>query len=84
MDHSQKCVCELPFVFGFLQKKTLDQYLELLKLILPEFLLNHFDLVRHTKNGEVMHLYFEERNGTPKQESKRTLITHGFHKEVNI
>lgn len=62
----------------------MDHYLELLKLILPEFLINHFDLVKNTKNGEVMHLYFEERNVTPKEESKRTLIAHGFHKEVTI
>jgi hypothetical protein len=62
----------------------LDNYLELLKLILPEFLINHFDLVTNTKNGEVMHLYFEERNVSPKEESIRLLIAHGFHKEVTI
>jgi len=62
----------------------LDHYLELLKLILPEFLINHFDLVKNTKNGEVMHLYFEERNTIPFKESKRVLIAHGFYKEVTI
>ena len=31
-----------------------------------------------------MHLYFEERNVLPKEESERTLIAHGFHKEVTI
>ena len=62
----------------------MDHYLELLKLILPEFLINHFDLVNHTKNGEVMHLYFEERNATPKEESECTLIAHGFHKQITI
>jgi len=62
----------------------LNNYLELLKLILPEFLIKHFDLVNNTKNGEVMHLYFEERNTSPKEESTRILIAHGFHKEVTI
>ena len=62
----------------------MDHYLELLKLILPEFIINHFDLVKHTKKREIMHLYFEELNVTPKEESKRTLIAHGFHKEVTI
>lgn len=62
----------------------MDNYLELLKLILPEFLINHFDLVNSTKNGEVMHLYFEERNTTPKEESKGELIAHGFHKQITI
>lgn len=62
----------------------MDNYLDLLKLILPEFLINHFDLVKKTKNGEVMHLYFEERNVIPKEEESRILIAHGFHKEVTI
>lgn len=62
----------------------MDNYLELLKLILPEFLINHFDLVNSTKNGEVMHLYFEERNINPKEESKGELIAHGFHKQITI
>ena len=62
----------------------MDNYLDLLKLILPEFLINHFDLVKNTKNGEVMHLYFEERNTPPKEQASRVLIAHGFHKEVTI
>jgi len=66
------------------KKYTLDTYLDLLKLILPEFLINHFDLIKNTKNGEVMHLYFEERNVVPKEEKSKILIAHGFHKEVTI
>lgn len=66
------------------KKQALDNYLDLLKLILPEFLINHFDLVKNTKNGEVMHLYFEERNTPPKEQVSRVLIAHGFHKEVTI
>ena len=62
----------------------MDTYQELLKLILPEFLINHFDLVKHTKTGEVMHLYFEERNIMPKEETTRELIAHGFHKQATI
>ena len=31
-----------------------------------------------------MHLYFEERNVTPKEEAKRVLIAHGFHEQVTI
>ena len=62
----------------------MDNYLDLLKLILPEFLINHFDLVNSTKIGEVVHLYFEEFNVTPKEDAKRVLIAHGFHKQVTI
>jgi hypothetical protein len=62
----------------------LDTYLELLKLILPEFLINHFDLVKNAKKGEVMHLYFEEQNTPPKELTTGIVIAHGFHKEVTI
>lgn len=62
----------------------MDNYLDLLKLILPEFLVNHFDLVKNTKNGEVMHLYFEEQNRPPEEVNNRILIAHGFHKQITI
>ena len=62
----------------------MDTYIDLLKLILPELLVEHFDLTRHTVENEVMHLYFEERNIIPKEESQRILIGHGFHKELTI
>ncbi len=62
----------------------MDNYQELLKLILPGFLITHFDLISHTKKDEVMHLYFEERNSTPKEETSRELIAHGFHKQATI
>ena len=31
-----------------------------------------------------MHLYFEEQNTPPKEQTPRILIAHGFHKEVTI
>ena len=62
----------------------MDNYLDLLKLILPEFLITHFDLIKNTKNGEIMHLYFEEQNTPPKEAHNRSLIAHGFHKEATI
>lgn len=62
----------------------MDHYLELLKHILPEFLIEHFDLTKQTTEGEVMHLYFEEKNNPPKEVSNRILTAHGFHKEITI
>jgi len=62
----------------------LSHYLDLLKLILPEFLIEHFDLMHSHKEGEVMHLYFEERNIIPLKERKRNIIAHGFHKSITI
>ncbi|MCI0921419.1 ISAon1 family transposase N-terminal region protein [Sphingobacterium rhinopitheci] len=62
----------------------MSQYLELLKLILPEYLVEYFDLVSSQKEDEVMHLYFEERNIVPIKDSKRIIIAHGFHKSITI
>lgn len=58
--------------------------IDLLKLFLPEMLVAHFDLVRHTHENEELHLHFEERKIVPKEESERILIAHGFHKELTI
>ncbi len=52
--------------------------------MLPELLVEHFDLVKNTKQNEVMHLYFEERNVVPSEHNTRKLIAHGFHKESTI
>ena len=62
----------------------MDNYIELLKLILPEFLVQHFDLVKTDKKNEVMHLYFEERNVIPQEEHHPVLISHGFYDESTI
>ena len=63
----------------------MDTYLDLIKLVLPQFLGDHFDLVKSNKEKqEVLHLYFEEKNRPPKEETSRILIGHGFHKEITI
>ncbi|WP_245234804.1 hypothetical protein ABI125_01775 [Tamlana crocina] len=62
--------------------KTLHLSLDLLKLLLPELLVSHFDIVKHDSNKEVLHLYFEEKKDTPKEEEHRSLTAHGFHKEI--
>ncbi|CAM4363269.1 transposase family protein [Gillisia hiemivivida] len=63
----------------------MDNYLDLIKLVLPQFLVDHFDLIKSKKeNEEVLHLHFEEVNTPPKEETSRVLIAHGFHKEVTI
>ena len=64
---------------------TLDKnYLDLIKLILPQFLVENFDLTKSKKEKEVLHLYFEERNTPPQEHSSRLLVSKGFHKEVTI
>lgn len=58
--------------------------IDVLKLFLPEMLVDHFDLKRHLHQNEVLHLYFEERNIVPKEVKDRILVAHGFHKEITI
>ncbi|ASO03937.1 ISAon1 family transposase N-terminal region protein [Arenibacter algicola] len=58
--------------------------LDLLKFILPEVLTTHFDLVSHNMQEGALHLYFGEKKDTPKEEKHRTLIAHGFHKEIVV
>lgn len=57
---------------------------ELLRLILPEFLVNHFDLYDYKQQGEKLDLYFEERANIPVEFSKELIISHGFHKLITI
>lgn len=64
---------------------TLDKnYLDFIKFVLPQFLVEHFDLIKSEQGKEVFHLYFEERNTTPKEYASQILISKGFHKEVTV
>ena len=62
----------------------MDSYIELLKLLLPELLVTHFDLASHRKDQDVPHLHFEEKIDIPKEFSSDPIIAHGFHKELMI
>ena len=70
------------------KRSPLDNYLDLIKMVLPQFLVEHFDLVKsrkeEEKQEEVLHLYFEERNAPPKEHTSRVLISKGFHKEITV
>ena len=57
---------------------------ELLRLILPEFLVNHFNLYDHKQQDDKLHLYFKERANIPIEFSKDLIISHGFHKAISI
>jgi hypothetical protein len=43
----------------------MEEYLDLLKLILPVMLVEHFDLVKSEQLEGKFNLYFEERNVAP-------------------
>ena len=62
----------------------MDPYLEFIKFVLPEVLVDHFDLVKSEKKDKILHLSFEERNVLPKEIKDRSLQSKGFHKEITI
>lgn len=39
----------------------------LLKLLLPEYLVDYFEVLRYERKGEELHLYFEEKNELPQE-----------------
>jgi hypothetical protein len=70
-------------MISFVFKKTILE-LELIKLFLPEFLVDHFDFLRSDAKGGVLHLYFEEKNVPPSEFNSRILISKGFHQEITV
>jgi len=58
--------------------------IELLKLLLPEFLVDYFEVLRYEKDGDNLHLYFEEKNVPPSAFSEQKLISKGFFDEIII
>ena len=57
---------------------------ELLKLLLPEFLIEHFEVIKYEEIDAILHLSFEEKNTTPKEFSSLTLQSKGFFDEITV
>jgi len=68
----------------FVKKTLLENYIDLLKLVLPAMIVEHFDLIKSHQNGERLELYFEEKNIPPQEFENRQLASKGFHKEVVV
>jgi hypothetical protein len=68
----------------FVKKKQLENHLELLKLFLPELLVEHFDITSSKQVNDTLHLYFEERNKVPTEYQFRIVVSKGFHDEITI
>ena len=62
----------------------MDSYIDLLKVLLPELLITHFDIIKHETIEDTLHLYFEEKRSVPNEFSKDIVISHGFHKEIIV
>ena len=44
-----------------------DSFSELIKLLLPEIIVEYFELTSYQKEQEILHLYLEEINSIPKE-----------------
>ena len=57
---------------------------EVLKLLLPEFLINHFDIVNFAEENKILHMYFEEKSAIPQEFSSLMLQSKGFLPEITV
>lgn len=55
---------------------------ELLKLFLPEPLIEHFGIVKFEEENKILHIYFEEKSASPKEFSSIILHSKGFVPEI--
>lgn len=60
--------------------KTLD----LLKFMLPDFLIENFEIVSATNSEENLHMYFEEKAKPPKEFDAVEFVSKGFLDEIII
>ncbi|TPG29543.1 transposase, partial [Flavobacterium pectinovorum] len=58
--------------------------IELLKFMLPDFLVEHFEVVSSTNSEEILHLYFEENSKPPEEFNNLQLVSKGFQDEITI
>jgi hypothetical protein len=61
-DHHQNLGRKWKEIPIFAKNTSLENHLELLKLYLPELLLEHFEITQIKTVSETLHLYFEEKN----------------------
>ena len=61
-----------------------SSFVEIAKLLLPEVLVDYFELTNHKIKGEEHHFYFKEKNEPPKEYSTSKLSSKGFYPEASI
>ncbi|MEZ7500675.1 transposase, partial [Flavobacterium sp. Arc3] len=59
-----------------------DSYSELIKLLLPEIIVEYFELTSYKKGDEILHLYLKEVNSIPKEYRQSKLSSKGFFDEI--
>lgn len=61
-----------------------DSYTDLIKLLLPEILVDYFELISLKKEEEILHLYLKEINSIPKEYRSSKLSSKGFFPEITV
>jgi hypothetical protein len=61
-----------------------DSFVDLLKLLLPEIIVEYFELTCYKKGEEILHLYLKEINSIPKEYSQSKLSSKGFFDEITV
>jgi hypothetical protein len=61
-----------------------DSFSELVKLLLPEIIVEYFELTSYKKGEEVLHLYLKEVNSIPKEYRQHKLSSKGFFDEITV
>ena len=56
----------------------------ILKLLLPEFLVDNFDIVKIEEISSIIEIYLQEIKNIPLDFDENKFISHGFHKQVKI
>ncbi|MBE0392023.1 hypothetical protein BJQ96_01869 [Flavobacterium sp. PL0002] len=61
-----------------------DSYSELIKLLLPEIIVEYFEMTSYKKEEEILHLYLKEINSIPKEYRLFKLSSKGFFDEITV
>ncbi len=86
MDQVKKLWGNIKMLFFVFQKhiKMQDSFGELLKLLLPEIIVDYFELTSYEKGEEILHLYLREINSIPKEYRQYKLSSKGFFNEITV
>lgn len=61
-----------------------DSFIDILKLLLPEIIVDYFELTSYKKEEETLHLYLKEINSIPKEYRESKLSSKGFFEEITV
>ena len=61
-----------------------DSFSELIKLLLPEIIVEYFELTSYQKGEEILHFYLKEINSIPKEYRNSKLSSKGFFEAITV